>query len=81
MSNKRKIGMVSLVGFFLIGLIDHFSLAISSAIGKLYCGDSYMQAVNGVTGDVSCGFNMDMYLIAFVVVGLIISLIVTVRAN
>ncbi len=32
---------------------------VSRLIGKLYCGERYLQAA-GQIGDGSCGFNMDM---------------------
>jgi len=43
-----------------------------------YCGDDYLQPINGVMGDQSCGFNSDMYLavLSLVLIGiwLVISL-------
>jgi len=35
---------------------------ISSAFGKLACGEKYLQEVDGVLSELSCGFNADMYL-------------------
>lgn len=47
--------------------------AIIDLLAKLWCGDSYMQAVDGIVGDRSCGFNADMYfmvgLLALVLIG------------
>ena len=67
-----------ITGILLIGvsmvifLIDRFSHALSDILGKLYCGDRYLQPVNGVSGDMSCGFNADMYLVAFLFVVLVV---------
>jgi len=45
-------------------LLDRFTHVLSSTLGKIICGDRYMQRVGGVIGDMSCGFNIDMYLAA-----------------
>jgi hypothetical protein len=68
MCKKRKTGsiLISVSGFLF--LVDRLSLLISTALGKLFCGDKYMMPVNGVLGDKSCGFNADMYLAVFLVI-------------
>ncbi len=43
-------------------LIERLSQSFSRLLGKVICGESYMQPANGVIGDASCGFNMDMYM-------------------
>jgi len=70
MRPQRKIAVVLIVGSVFVWLIDLFSRIASTGLGKIYCGNRYMQPVDGggVVGDVSCGFNADMYLIAFLFV-------------
>jgi hypothetical protein len=63
---KRNIGITLLFVSILMWAIGRFTQLNSEFIGKLYCGDRYMKPVDGIVGDVSCGFNADMYLVAFV---------------
>lgn len=55
---------------------------LSHAIGKWLCGDHYMQQINGVISQHSCGFNTDLHLTALLIlalaVGIILSLTTTV---
>jgi phage shock protein PspC (stress-responsive transcriptional regulator) len=71
MGKRRKIGIVLIVLSIIIFVIDRFSHSISNELRKIICGDQYLKPVNGVTGDVSCGFNADMYLVAFLFVVLV----------
>ncbi len=71
---KRKIGLLLITSSILVWLIDRASLIISTYFGKLYCGKSYMKPVDGVVGDVSCGFNADMYLVVFLFTVLLIGI-------
>ncbi len=64
---NKKIGLVLIIGSIILGFIDGFSLLISNFLGRIYCGDNYMQPVEGIVGDVSCGFNADMYFMAFLI--------------
>ena len=63
----------------LVFAVDRLTQSISTFFGKLICGERYLQAVNGVVGDASCGFNMDMYLsiclLGVFIVGLILVII------
>lgn len=68
MCKKRKIGSLLISVSGIVFLVDRLSLLISTALGKLFCGDKYMQPVNGVLGDESCGFNADMYLAVFLII-------------
>jgi hypothetical protein len=56
---------------------------VSRLIGKLYCGERYLQAA-GQVGDGSCGFNMDMLvgMICFLlcVIGLLLIIIGFVKS-
>ncbi len=62
---RRKIGLLLITGSILVWLIDRISLVISTYIGELYCGKHFMQPMDGVVGDPSCGFNTDIYLVVF----------------
>ncbi len=42
-------------------LTDRLTDIISTMLGKTICGDRYMQAVDGMIGDPSCRFNIDMH--------------------
>lgn len=78
---KRNAGIFLVLFSLAIGLIEWFSLVISSYLGEIICGECYLQPVQGVVGDVSCGFNADMVFILFLVVVLIIGVTVTVRTR
>jgi len=67
----RKIGVSIIKIALFIWILDLFTKVVSTTIGKMICGDTYMCAVDGVVGDCSCGFNTDMHL-AFVLVTLIV---------
>ena len=64
MSNRR-LGILLAGGSLLIGLIDRFTAYFSSSIGKAVCGDRYLLADDGMLSESSCGFDMDMYLLVF----------------
>ncbi len=67
----RKTGILLIGVSMILFLIDRFSHALSDILGKIICGDQYLKPVNGVSGDISCGFNADMYLVAFLFVVLV----------
>lgn len=82
MNSKMKlIGKVivicSIVGF----AVERFSQVLSALLAKVICGDRYMQPINGGIGDLSCGFNTDMYLTASLVLSLIIGLVLIFSKN
>ena len=64
---KKKMGLIIMTVAFVIWIADRFSHIVSTTMGQMVCGDTYMKAVDGVVGDCSCGFNTDMHL-AFVLV-------------
>ena len=80
---KRKLGLALIIGSIITGLIDRFSLLISIFFGEIYCGNSYMQPVEDMFGDVSCGFNADMYLVIFLIAVLLIgiTLVLTTKSE
>ncbi len=62
-------------------IFERLTTVPSAIIGKLICGDSYMQAVDGKVGDMSCGFNTDMYLSFSLVIFLVLGVILTVSSK
>jgi len=65
---RRKTGISLIVGALLLWLIEKPAQSISSFIGKIRCGDEYMQAVEGIVGEQSCGFNDDMYVASLLLI-------------
>jgi len=61
---KPKIGLTLIISSICVWVIDRSTRVMSDLFGELFCGAAYLQPVNGVVGDVSCGFNTDMYLAA-----------------
>ena len=54
---KRKIGVAFITGSIVALLIDRFlGFPISTLLGEIFCGNRYMQPVEGIVGDASCGF-------------------------
>lgn len=78
---KRKIGLMLITGSILVWFVDRTSLIISTYFGELYCGKRYMQPVDGVVGDVSCGFNADVYLVVFLFTVLLIGIVLFVNSK
>jgi hypothetical protein len=72
--NKRKIGLILSTGSILVWIIDRASLIISTFLGQLHCGKRYMQPVDSIVGDASCGFNIDMYFSVFLFTVLLVGL-------
>jgi hypothetical protein len=61
---KPKIGLTLIISSICVWVIDRSTRVMSDLFGELFCGAAYLQPVNGVVGDGSCGFNTDMYLAA-----------------
>lgn len=78
---RKKLGMILIVSVLLTWVAEKSTLNISKALGMLYCGDDYMQAVEGIVGDKSCGFNADMYLASVLLVILLIGFIMHITAT
>lgn len=74
--NNRKIGLGLIISSLSVLLVDRISSIISTYLGKLYCGEQYMQPVDGVVGNLSCGFNADMYLVIVLLVVLLMGIII-----
>ena len=58
----KNINLVISILSFSLWAIDRSTGYISDFIGKIFCQDRYMKAVDGHVGECSCGFNTDMYL-------------------
>jgi hypothetical protein len=72
---KRKIGVVFIVISIVFFLINRFlGFSLSNFLAEIFCGNRYMQPVDGIIGDVSCGFNSDMYFAVFSLVVLVIGI-------
>ena len=61
---KKGVGISLIITSILVWMIDRFTQVISSFIGEIYCRDRFMKPVDGIVGDLSCGFNADIYLVA-----------------
>jgi hypothetical protein len=68
---KSKLGLILTVSSIVLWFIDRFSSIISANFSRILCGDLYLQPVNGIPGDLSCGFNADMYFTALMFLVLI----------
>ncbi len=58
----RKFGITIVLFSSVLLFLNRFTTVISDFFGKLFCGREYMQPINGIIGDHSCGFNADMYV-------------------
>ena len=59
---QGRVGIVTIFTALFAWTVERTTQVISTAPGKLFCGDRYMKPVDGIVGDPSCGFNTDMYL-------------------
>ncbi len=58
----KKAGISIILLSAIVFTIDRLTQSISNLLGKVICGEHYLQPVDGVVGGLSCGFNMDMYI-------------------
>ena len=72
---KRKLGIITVLFSSLLLFVNRFTTVISDFFGKIFCGEEYMQTVNGIVGDNSCGFNIDMYVALILTVATIFGII------
>jgi hypothetical protein len=79
---KRKVGLVFIIISVVFFLINRFyGFFLSNVFGEMFCGNRYMQPVNGIIGDVSCGFNADMYFVVFSLVVLLIGIVLVITTK
>jgi len=58
----KKIALSLLIISGGLMLIERATMLVSDGLAKGYCGESYLQLVDGVMGSASCGFGWDIYL-------------------
>ena len=68
---KRKLGLILTVSSIVFWFIDRFSYIISANFSIILCEDRYLQPINGILVDPSCGFNADIHFTALIVLVLI----------
>ncbi len=77
----RRTGFFLVIFSLVLLVVNRLSPLPSDVLGRLVCGRHYLQPVNGVVGDGSCGFNMDMYLAAFLLPAGVAGVILLRRAG
>ena len=78
---KKSIGITLIFASIMGWLIDRLTQVNSSLIGEIYCGNRYMKPVDGIVGDLSCGFNADIYLAALLFVMFLIGVLLFIFAK
>ncbi len=81
MHKRTRIGFLLIVISAEMLVIDRLSHVLSDGLGLSICGADYLQTVNGAVGDMSCGFNMDMYLVAGLSVLFAVGLLLVLTAQ
>ena len=76
--NNRRLGTILIASSVLLWLINRFSYIISFYFSRLLCGKLYLQPVDGILGDVSCGFNVDIHFTALMFLVLITGIAVLI---
>lgn len=79
--NSGKAGIILVIAALSLWLVEKPAQIISASIGKIRCGDQYMQAVDGVVGEQSCGFNDDMYVASLLLIMLLSGFILHITRN
>ena len=62
---KRNPGTALILVSILLFVIDKALFPVSDRLAKLFCGDDYLKPVDGVFSETACGFDADMYFVAF----------------
>jgi hypothetical protein len=78
---KRKIGKRIIQLSFFLWLIDISTKFVSTAIGKIICGDDYLCPVDGIVCDRSCGFNTDMHVSSVLIVLFIFGVLLLISSQ
>ncbi len=68
MDQRKSTGSVLLVLSMGTFILDRLTGTVSDALGRMVCNGRYLKPVRGMVGDMSCGFNADMYLSVFLLV-------------
>jgi hypothetical protein len=72
---NKRLSILTIIISMTILLFDILTHIPSTLLGKISCGDRYMTPVDGVMGDVSCGFNTDMHLAATMIATMLLGII------
>lgn len=78
---RKALGAVLVVLSVVLFVVDRFGAGMSSFVARLYCADGYMQPVDGMVGDLSCGFNADMYFVVFLFITLILGIFLSMSVK
>ena len=79
--DRRKIGITLIIGALLLWMVEKSTQNISLILGKMRCGDHYMQAVDGIVGEQSCGFNDDVYVASTLLVLLLTGFVLRITSK
>ena len=60
---------------------DRTTHVITHLLGKRLYGDRYLKALDGIAGDASCGFNIDMHLSFSLIIILILGVLLYVSSK
>ena len=75
------------VGIFMIlislplWIVDRITHVIAHLLGKCLYGDRYLKALDGIAGDASCGFNIDMHLSFSLIILFILGMLLYVSSK
>lgn len=75
---KRKVGAILIAIAIILFIIERVTTAISNVVGRIACGEVYLTPVAAVNGGGICGFNMDIYVVAFLLLLCIIGIILVI---
>lgn len=59
---RLAVGTTLVTLSFLVFIAERSTFAISAWLARAWCGERYLQPVEGIMGEISCGFDADMYL-------------------
>lgn len=76
-----KSGLFLIIVSFTGWLVEISSGKLSDTLGALICKERYLQPVNGMFGDVSCGFNFDMLINSALILMMLIGFILLFKSS
>ncbi len=78
---RGTVGILMILTSLPLWFFDRTTHVIAHLLGKCFYGDHYSQTVDGIAGDASCGFNIDMHLSFFLIIVLILGVILYVSSK
>ena len=60
--NKKVMGIFTITLSLFVWMLDRMTQDISTMLGKVICGEHYTHVINGMMGDTSCKFHIEMHL-------------------